>query len=149
MGHSGRMPQVLIVYMLHFLLQVYVVFAIVYVHIVDRKSPTQCNDYLPSITGESPAPFTQITNKEICDGLWMPRVEKHLEWTKHYTSALEAKGRYTLIIWPEHCIVRAAAAYLILLFLPCYCIRQLFVVFYHVKCIHCVVACLLSTSLPV
>ena len=27
------------------------------------------------------------------------------EWCKHYTSALEAKGRYTLIIWPEHCIV--------------------------------------------
>ena len=29
-------------------------------------------------TGESPAPFTQITNKEICDGVWMPRLEKHL-----------------------------------------------------------------------
>jgi nicotinamidase-related amidase len=55
--------------------------------------------------GESPAPFTQITNKEICDGVWMPRLEKHLEWCKHYTSALEAKGRYTLIIWPEHCII--------------------------------------------
>jgi hypothetical protein len=76
--------------------------------------------------GESPAPFTQITNKEICDGVWMPRVEKHLvrriqymhsyvlfadflfllqEWAKQYTSSLEAKGRYTLIIWPEHCIV--------------------------------------------
>jgi hypothetical protein len=59
-------------------------------------------------TDESPAPFTQITNKEICDGIWVPRVEEHLEWAKHYTSALEAKGRYTLIIWPEHCIVRGA-----------------------------------------
>lgn len=55
--------------------------------------------------GESPAPFTQITNKEICDGVWTPRLEKNLEWAKHYTHALEAKGRYTLIIWPEHCIV--------------------------------------------
>jgi hypothetical protein len=27
------------------------------------------------------------------------------EWAKQYTSSLEAKGRYTLIIWPEHCIV--------------------------------------------
>jgi len=32
-------------------------------------------------------------------------LEKHLEWAKYYTSALEAKGRYTLIIWPEHCII--------------------------------------------
>mmetsp|Transcript_7811 Transcript_7811/g.13163 ORF Transcript_7811/g.13163 Transcript_7811/m.13163 type:complete len:294 (+) Transcript_7811:100-981(+) len=55
--------------------------------------------------GESPAPFTQITNQEICDGKWVPRLDKHLEWAKQYTSALEAKGRYTLIIWPEHCII--------------------------------------------
>ena len=86
MVHSGRMP--LVIYCLKFV-TAFVFFLI------------EC-----LLVGESPAPFTQITNKEICDGVWMPREEKHLEWAKHYTSSLEAKGRYTLIIWPEHCIVR-------------------------------------------
>jgi nicotinamidase/pyrazinamidase len=55
--------------------------------------------------GESPAPFTLIKHQDVLDGLWTPRVESNLEWAKTYTKALEDKGRFILIIWPEHCLI--------------------------------------------
>jgi nicotinamidase/pyrazinamidase len=55
--------------------------------------------------GEVPPPFTLITHGDVCDGTWTPKDAKHLEWAKFYTKTLEEKGRFTLCIWPEHCLV--------------------------------------------
>ena len=56
-----------------------------------------------------PAPFTTITYKDIVDEVWQPRDHSPdsevLEWCKIYTKALERKGRMTLTIWPDHCII--------------------------------------------
>ncbi|KAF1331726.1 hypothetical protein FI667_g4179, partial [Globisporangium splendens] len=55
--------------------------------------------------GESPAPFTLITNKEIADGVWRPRDPELKEYVLAYTQSLEKSGKFTLCIWPEHCVV--------------------------------------------
>jgi nicotinamidase-related amidase len=58
-----------------------------------------------NINGESPAPFTQITYKQICDGLWFPKDKTKLKYCKQYAKALEGKGKFVLTIWPVHCLV--------------------------------------------
>lgn len=55
--------------------------------------------------GEQPKPFTLITNKEIQDGIWLPRDRSKLAHVLEYTKVLEAQGRFTLCIWPEHCLI--------------------------------------------
>jgi nicotinamidase/pyrazinamidase len=55
--------------------------------------------------GENPPPFTLITNKEVEDGIWTTVDPGLLEYAKYYTKALEAKGRFTMCIWPEHCLI--------------------------------------------
>uniref|UniRef100_K3WLC1 Uncharacterized protein n=1 Tax=Globisporangium ultimum (strain ATCC 200006 / CBS 805.95 / DAOM BR144) TaxID=431595 RepID=K3WLC1_GLOUD len=55
--------------------------------------------------GESPAPFTLITNKEIADGVWRPRDPELKEYVLAYTQSLEKSGKFTLCIWPEHCVI--------------------------------------------
>lgn len=55
--------------------------------------------------GNSPAPFTVISNDDIEKGVWKPRDPKLLDHCKFYTKALEEKGRFKLIIWPEHCLI--------------------------------------------
>lgn len=54
--------------------------------------------------GLGPQPFTQIMSSDI-GTLWFPKDESLLPYTKEYTQALESKGRFTLIIWPNHCII--------------------------------------------
>ena len=56
---------------------------------------------------EHPAPFTQISNSDVINGVWVyvDKREEMQEWAKAYTGALERKGRMVLTIWPEHCIV--------------------------------------------
>ena len=39
------------------------------------------------------------------DGEWQPRDIKLLEHCKFYTKRLEELDRFTLCIWPEHCLV--------------------------------------------
>ena len=55
--------------------------------------------------GNSPQPFTVISNEDIEAGKWKPRDPKLLDHCKFYTKALEEKGRFKLIIWPEHCLI--------------------------------------------
>jgi nicotinamidase-related amidase len=57
--------------------------------------------------GNKPAPFTTITYKDVVDRVWLPRDDSAeiLKWCKKYTKALERKGRMTLTIWPDHCII--------------------------------------------
>ena len=55
--------------------------------------------------GASPAEFSLITHQEVLDGIWTPRDPANIEKALHYTRELEKKGRFKLIIWPEHCLV--------------------------------------------
>ncbi|KAG1708833.1 hypothetical protein DVH05_022454 [Phytophthora capsici] len=55
--------------------------------------------------GKSPEPFTLITAKEIAEGVWRPKDLSLKEYVLAYTTALEASGKFTLCIWPEHCIM--------------------------------------------
>jgi len=55
--------------------------------------------------GEMPAPMTQITHAEVKAGKWRVAQPEHANWALEYTEKLEAGGRFTLIIWPEHCLI--------------------------------------------
>jgi nicotinamidase-related amidase len=54
-----------------------------------------------------PPAYTKITNADVKNGVWVyadTRPEMQ-EWALAYTGALERRGRMTLTIWPEHCII--------------------------------------------
>lgn len=52
--------------------------------------------------GEVP-PFTPITAAEVRAGAFAPRDAQVLPRVLAYLDALEAQGRYTLMVWPVHC----------------------------------------------
>lgn len=83
-----------------------------------------------SSDGKNPDPFTIITSNEIREGKWKPRPDlkfpPNIEtiddsiisvkrddqgnldlraWCIQYAQALEDTGRFTLCIWPEHCLI--------------------------------------------
>ncbi|GLD96366.1 hypothetical protein PINS_up005049 [Pythium insidiosum] len=45
-------------------------------------------------TGESPAPFTIITSKEIAEGKWKPRDPELKQYALAYTESLEKSGKF-------------------------------------------------------
>jgi nicotinamidase/pyrazinamidase len=51
----------------------------------------------------SVAPFTPISAQQVRDGEFQPRDPDALPRTLAYLDALEARGRYTLMVWPVHC----------------------------------------------
>ena len=53
--------------------------------------------------GRAVAPFTPITAAQVRAGSFAPRDPAHLPRTLAYLDALEARGRYTLMVWPVHC----------------------------------------------
>lgn len=78
--------------------------------------------------GSHPSPFTIISHDDVINGTWQPRSTLALspgdltvfqvaskgdegatldllEYAKEYTKRLEAKGRFQLCIWPEHCLI--------------------------------------------
>ncbi len=55
--------------------------------------------------GDSPAPFTVITSQDLSNGTWRARNPAMQEESVRYAEALEASGRYMLVVWPEHCLV--------------------------------------------
>ncbi|AVS73284.1 cysteine hydrolase [Paracidovorax cattleyae] len=48
-------------------------------------------------------PFTPITAAQVHDGVFLPRDTDALPRVLAYLDALEAQGRYTLMVWPVHC----------------------------------------------
>ncbi|RQO57212.1 cysteine hydrolase [Paucibacter sp. KBW04] len=48
-------------------------------------------------------PFTQITAAALRAGQFRPRLPEHGPRAQAYLDALEATGRYTLMVWPVHC----------------------------------------------
>ena len=55
--------------------------------------------------GKNPAPFTQITHKDLVDGTWRAADPRRQAWLLKYTEQLEKNGRYPLVVWPPHCII--------------------------------------------
>ena len=53
--------------------------------------------------GADVAPFTEITAAQVRAGAFRPRDATALPRTLAYLDALEARGRYTLMVWPVHC----------------------------------------------
>ncbi|OBU15416.1 hypothetical protein [Photobacterium aquimaris] len=54
---------------------------------------------------QHPAPFTLISYQDIVDGLWQPTDLEQLNHVLEYTQSLEQTGKYSLIIWPTHCVI--------------------------------------------
>nr|CCA16392.1 conserved hypothetical protein [Albugo laibachii Nc14] len=54
---------------------------------------------------ECPEPFTQITELDIRNGVWVPRQIELREYAMYYTRNLEKHGKFVLCIWPEHCVI--------------------------------------------
>ena len=53
--------------------------------------------------GSAVAPFTSITAAQLREGRFRPRDPALLSRAQAYVDALEAGGRYTLMVWPVHC----------------------------------------------
>ena len=53
--------------------------------------------------GSAVAPFTAITGTQVRSGAFQPRKAEHMARALAYIDALEARGRYTLMVWPVHC----------------------------------------------
>lgn len=53
--------------------------------------------------GDAVAPFTTIAAADVRAGRFLPRRQEDLSRALAYLDALEAGGRYALMIWPVHC----------------------------------------------
>ncbi|KAL4088295.1 hypothetical protein PRIC1_012719 [Phytophthora ramorum] len=56
-------------------------------------------------TGSSPEPYTTIYAQNISDGVWRPRDASLHDYVLAYTESLEASGKFSLTVWPEHCLI--------------------------------------------
>jgi nicotinamidase-related amidase len=68
-------------------------------HRVDIAHPT----FWQQRDGSAVPPFTSITAQQVRDGAFRPRDETSLPRALEYLDELEARGRYTLMVWPVHC----------------------------------------------
>ena len=55
--------------------------------------------------GGAVQPFTQILAQQVRSGQYQPALESNLAAALAYLDALEARGRYTHMVWPVHCEV--------------------------------------------
>lgn len=55
--------------------------------------------------GEHPAFFTTITDTDTANGVWMTSNPRLRSYGERYTRELKVHGRYSLMIWPPHCII--------------------------------------------
>jgi nicotinamidase-related amidase len=70
-------------------------------HWVDIAHPI----FWVDIHGHSPRPFTQITLEDVLEGRWKTKNPDHQLRALHYVQTLQTHGRYTLTIWPPHCLI--------------------------------------------
>lgn len=56
-------------------------------------------------TGEHPPPFTVISGEDVARGKWRAFDASKQPAAEAYAHNLEKTGRFTLCIWPEHCII--------------------------------------------
>lgn len=55
--------------------------------------------------GKEPPPYTSISQQDVCQGRWIPKNRKLLDYCKQYTKDLESSGKFVLTIWPDHCLL--------------------------------------------
>jgi nicotinamidase-related amidase len=53
--------------------------------------------------GGEVAAFTTISGQQVRDGVFVPRDAAALPRVLEYLDGLDARGRYALMVWPEHC----------------------------------------------
>lgn len=53
--------------------------------------------------GRAVSPYTEITAADVGAGVYLPRNPDALPRVLAYLNALEAAGRYKLMVWPTHC----------------------------------------------
>ena len=68
-------------------------------HLVDIAHP----GYWRQGDGQAVAPFTAITADDLHAGHFAPRDPAEHSRAQAYLDALDARGRYTLMVWPVHC----------------------------------------------
>lgn len=68
-------------------------------HRLDIAHPT----FWQQADGSPVTPFTTITAASVHAGQYLPRQPSAQGRTLAYLDALEARGRYTLMVWPVHC----------------------------------------------
>lgn len=68
-------------------------------HRLDVAHPT----FWTGAGGGAVSPFTEITAADVRAGRYLPRDAVCLPRTLAYLDALEAAGRYRLMVWPVHC----------------------------------------------
>ena len=56
-------------------------------------------------SGEHPPPLTLISRDDVARGKWRASDASKQSAAEAYTRALEERGRFTLCIWPEHCLI--------------------------------------------
>ena len=70
-------------------------------HLVDIAHPAFWRDQ----NGKSPDPMTKIPAASIEDGTWTPRLPDLRTYAIGYAKQLEADGKYTIMVWPPHCLI--------------------------------------------
>lgn len=55
--------------------------------------------------GDKPTPFTMITSADVESGKWITKIPSHQKRAISYLKALENTNRYSLILWPDHCLI--------------------------------------------
>ena len=70
-------------------------------HFVDIAHPIFWMDN----QGAHPEPFTLITEEDILAGKWRTTRTDYQTRALDYVKALHTNGRYTLTIWPPHCLI--------------------------------------------
>jgi nicotinamidase-related amidase len=55
--------------------------------------------------GATPPPYTPISIEDVENGVWRSADPAQQTASLAYVRALEAAGRYQLIVWPEHCLL--------------------------------------------
>ena len=55
--------------------------------------------------GDHPNPFTIITAKDVESGKWMATSPAFQRWCLEYTAQLEKNGKYSLMVYPPHCVI--------------------------------------------
>ena len=56
-------------------------------------------------SGDAVSPLTAVTSEDVRAGRYLPRDRALLAEVLAYLDALESGGRYTLMVWPVHCVV--------------------------------------------
>eukprot|EP01037_Dinobryon_pediforme_P040924 gene40924-50364_t len=72
-----------------------------------RKNKEQIHEIFVTMDSHHPSHIAHAMFWDVVNEVWLPRDDSQevKDWCLHYTKALERKGRMTLTIWPEHCII--------------------------------------------